>query len=69
MLTPISTFRYALDLEPATFTDGYHNESMESWGGQILKGDDSTYHLWASAFAVAATLVDSRSRIKGDGAV
>lgn len=50
-------FEYALELAPASLTDGFHNESMQSWGGSILKDEDTgLYHMWTAAFTQGCSL-------------
>ena len=35
---------------------GYRNDSMPTWGGNVVEGDDKQYHLFAAGFVEAAGL-------------
>jgi hypothetical protein len=41
---------FQLEFVPAPQLNGFHNASLKSWGGSVLK-DGEDYHLFASAFA------------------
>ena len=42
---------YIVPALPAPAANGFHNASLWSWGGGVLRSDDGAYHLFASAFA------------------